>query len=126
MAQTQTAYQKPLLPDTHPAAADLSAKQFYAAKTDTDGAFVLGTAGDASDGPIQIGSASGGLTTIERLGISKFVAGAAVRAGYFMEVTTGGKYIELSSGKCVGKCVVGASADLAIGSMLVFSSQTSV
>ena len=119
MAQLQTAYEKLGLRDSHPAGADLTGKRGYASMMNSDGELILATAGVASQGPFTNVGIENELVTIETTGVAFFVAGGVVRAGYRMEVTTGGKYIELASGVCVGVCKVGASADGAFGSMQV-------
>lgn len=123
MAQVQKAYQKPLLPDSVPAGADLTGKQFYAVKLNSDGEAILATAAGVSDGILETEnpntSSPYGQVVIERAGISYFVAGAACTPDQYLEVGTGGKLVPLAAGKVVAKCVVGAAADLAVGSCQV-------
>lgn len=70
--------EKPLFQDSFLAAADLSAKRYYAVKLDTAGKIVLAGAGEGSIGILQRGEGVGKVCPVMMLGISYAILGAAV------------------------------------------------
>jgi len=89
------------------AAADLSAKQYYAVTNGSGGANVA-TAAKACDGILQDNPASGKAGSIARTGITKAAisASSALTAGVTMlEVDTGGTLKPVASGTIVAKAL---------------------
>lgn len=101
------------------AAADLSAKQFFAVKLDANGDVVLSGDGDLSLGILQNAPILGEACEIEMDGISKTVAGAAVAIGAEVAANAAGKLITAVA----GKRVVAVALQAAAGDLSVFSTK---
>ncbi len=87
------AWEKPLENLSLVAAADFSAKQFYAVKIDANGAAALAGAGDNAVGIMQDNPASGTIGNVMTLGVSKAVYGGTVTAGDNLSSDANGKLI---------------------------------
>ena len=80
------------------AAADLSAKQFYAVKITAARAVNLAsTGGEAIYGILQNTPTSGLAADVGILGVSKAIAGAAVTAGDYLMTDTSGRLITVTT-----------------------------
>lgn len=75
------------------AAADLSAKQYYAVKVDSNGKAALAGAGENAAGIIQNNPTSGQVTTVSVLGVSKAVYGGSISAGQNLTPDASGKLV---------------------------------
>lgn len=87
------AWEKPLEKITLIAAADLSAKQFYAVKIDNNGKAVLAGAGENAVGILQNTPTAGNVAEVMTLGVSKAVYGATVTGGQNLSADANGKLI---------------------------------
>lgn len=105
------AWEQPLQCISLIAATDLSAKQFYAVKVDSNGKAALAGAGERAAGILQNDPASGKVANVMALGVSKAVYGASVTAGAELEVDANGKLITASTGKVVGIALESGSAN---------------
>lgn len=77
------------------AAADLSAKQYFACKIDSNGAVALcAVAGERSDGILQDDPASGRSATLRTFGASKGFLGGSVAAGDLLTTDANGKLVK--------------------------------
>lgn len=103
---------------TRLAAADLSAKQYYAAKVDSNGAAALAGAGEFAIGLIQNNPGSGYSTTVRVAGVSKAVAGGSVTAGAKVAADANGKLVAATDAK-VNTSDAGAAADAVIASNVI-------
>lgn len=84
---------------TLPAAADLSAKQYYAVKVDSSGNAALAGAGDRAAGILQNAPAAAGrAATIATGGRTKAVAGGSITAGNFVASDSNGKLVAETTG----------------------------
>ncbi len=104
------------------AGADLSTKQFFAVKVDTDGDVVLAGAGEVAVGILQDKPAADGrAATVADGGVSKCVFGATVAPGALVMSDANGKLITATTGNYViGICREGGDAD-EIGSVILGS-----
>lgn len=103
------------------AAADLSAKQFYAVKVTAANAVNLAGLGESAVGILQGKPISGEAAELAISGdVSKMVAGGAVAAGDKVAVTALGKAKVAASGEYViGTALNAAGADLELFSVLL-------
>ena len=92
------------------AAADLSAKQFYAVKVDSNGKAALAGAGEAAIGILQNNPAS-----IMVSGTTKAVAGGSITAGDVVAANADGKIVSATKGR-TNTSDAGAAADALLGS----------
>jgi hypothetical protein len=77
-----------------PAAADLSAKQFYAVKVNSSGQAALAAAGEFAIGILQNKPTAGQAATIVTVGpVSKAVAGGSITAGALVAADANGKLV---------------------------------
>lgn len=79
-------------------AVDLSAKDGYAAKFDTDGINVCGAATDRVVGVITTGAVAGGNSGVCVLGACRAIAGGTILAGQHVTPTTDGRLIATGAG----------------------------
>lgn len=102
------------------AAADLSAKQFYAVKQTSTGINLAG-AGEAIVGILQNKpSALGQATEVETLGLSKAVGGAAITQGAAVTPDGNGKLITATTGDHIaGTAWTGCGADAELFTVLL-------
>lgn len=91
----------PILNITLIAAADLSAKQYYAVKVDSAGKGALAGAGERAAGILQNVPESGKSGTVMVFGISKAVYGATVAAGAALMVNASGQLITATAGNFI-------------------------
>lgn len=105
------------------AAADLSAKQYYAIKVDTDGKAALAGAG-LGIGILQDEPVSGAIGQVAVSGISPAIAGGTVTAGDRVTANASGKLVTATAGK-TDTSDVGAAADPLIGSNVIGIALTS-
>lgn len=82
-----------------PAAADLTAKQFYAVKVDSTGKAALAGAGEFAIGLLQNKPGSGQAATVAYGGISKALAGGTIAAGATVAVNSDGKLVDATEAK---------------------------
>ena len=103
------------------AAADFSAKQFYAVKVDNTGKAALAGAGDWAIGILQNNPTSGEAATVRISGKSKFSADAAVAAGAKVTPSADGQVVTavIATDNTLGVCLEATAAAGEIGSMLV-------
>lgn len=87
------------------AAADLSAKQFYAVKFDTAGKINLATAAKNIDGILQNKPTTDQAALIAYDGVSKAALSGTVSNGDLLEVASGGTFVTLASGTAVCKAL---------------------
>ena len=99
------------------AGADLSAKQFYAVKLDSNGAAVVAGDGEDAVGILQNKPASGQAATVRVVGISKFVAGGAISLPNRVASDANGKAKAAVAGR-TNTSDAGASADALLGSFV--------
>lgn len=99
------------------AAADFSAKQFFAVKVDNAGKAALGGAGDFCVGLLQDNVPSGEAAGVRVSGKSKGVAGAAITAGAKVTADANGRLVTAtaSTDNCLG---VALSAAAALGEVI--------
>lgn len=83
------------------ASADLSAKQYYACKIDSNGQIALAGAGENAIGIIQNKPTSGSIVTVGTLGLSKAVYGGTVTAGQNLMSDSAGKLVTASGTNAV-------------------------
>lgn len=100
------------------AAADLSAKQFYAAKIDSNGKAAVAGAGEACVGIIQNNPLAGSPASVMMSGTSKAKAGGSITAGDYVAADANGKFVSATKGK-VNTSDAGAAADPVIGSNVI-------
>ena len=100
------------------AATDLSAKQHYLVKIDTNGKAALAAAGEAAAGVLQDKPASGAVGTVQTSGVSRCVAGEAIAKGALVASNASGKAKPAVLGK-TDTSDVGAAADPLIGSHVI-------
>lgn len=104
---------------TEVAAADLSAKQFFAAKQTSTGINLAG-AGEAIQGVIDNKPAAGEPVELVHSGIADAIAGAAVAKGAKVMSTAAGKFVTATTGNViVGVAMAAAGADLEIFPVLL-------
>lgn len=97
------------------AAADLSAKQFYAVKVDSNGRAAVAGAGEAAIGILQNNPASGVPASIMVSGTTKAVAGGSITAGDVVAANADGKIVSATKGR-TNTSDAGAAADALLGS----------
>lgn len=94
------------------AAADLSAKQFFAVKFGASGVALCSVAGEQCDGFLQNKPEAGVAASVAVTGKSKGVAGAAITKGARVTVTAAGKIVTATAGDYVlGVALEAAGAD---------------
>ena len=100
---------------TFVAAADLSAKQYYAVTNGATGINVS-TAAKAMDGVLQDKPASGKAGCVARGGVSKvaITASTAVTVNDLLEVDTGGTFKPVAAGIAVAKALEALSSTAAV------------
>lgn len=97
----------------------LASKQYYVVKLSAARTVVgVSAATDAPYGINQHEAASGGVTSVQRYGISKAVAGAAIAAGAEVYALASGK---LTSVPVLGSYAIGKAVDAASGDGSIFS-----
>lgn len=97
------------------AAADLSAKQFYAVKLDTNGKIALAGVGDFAIGILQDAPASGKFGLVRVQGVSKFLAGTTITTADLIKSDSAAKAGVAVKGK-TDTSDTGAAADALLGS----------
>ena len=97
------------------AAADLSAKQFYAVKVDSNGKAALAGAGEHAIGVLQNKPTSGNAATVRISGATKMVASAAIAAGAVVAATAAGKSVTATKAS-TNTSDAGVAADALVGS----------
>lgn len=97
------------------AAADLSAKQFYAVKVDSNGAAAVAGAGEFSVGIVQNDPTSGKAATVRVGGISKATAGDTINKGDLVAANASGKLVVATKGRTKTDDT-GAAVDALLGS----------
>lgn len=97
------------------AAADLSEKQFYCVKIDSNGAIALAGAGEAAVGVLQNKPVAAEAAEVMVMGTTKAVAGAAISKGALVASDANGKLKAAVLGK-TDTSDAGAAADPLIGS----------
>lgn len=97
------------------AAADLSAKQYFAVKVDSNGAAAVAGAGELACGILQNAPASAAIAVVRVSGISKMIGGGTVAKGSAVAADSSGKGKVAVAGK-TDTSDAGASADALIGS----------
>lgn len=100
------------------AAADLSAKQFFAVKIDNTGKVDLAGAGEMAIGILQNNPASGQVASVAFIGTSKAIAGDSITAGDPLAVDANGKLV-LATKARTNTSDAGAAADPLIGSNVI-------
>src|ERR1022692_4039905 len=90
-----------------PAAADLSAKQFYAVTVGSTAA--LAATGKNADGFLQNKPTSGVAASVAIFGVTKAAITDTITAGALLEVASGGTLINHSSGTIVAKALDGGA-----------------
>lgn len=100
------------------AAADLSAKQFFAAKVDSNGKAAVAGAGEACIGVVQNNPLAGSPASIMVSGTTKAKAGGSITAGDFVAADANGKFVSATKAK-VNTSDAGAAADAVIGSNVI-------
>lgn len=95
------AWEKPLEQISLIAAADLSAKQYYAVKVDSNGKAALAGAGENAIGILQDTPAADKVGNVMTLGVSKAVYGATVTAGQNLSADANGKLIPTAGSAAV-------------------------
>ena len=103
---------------TRVAAADLSAKQFFAVKIDNTGKAALSGAGEPAIGILQNNPASGVAAAIAISGTSKAVAGGSITAGDRLTADATGKMVTATAGR-TNTSDTGVAADPLIGSNVI-------
>lgn len=97
------------------AAADLSAKQFYAMKVDSNGQAAVAGAGEVVVGVLQNDPASGQAACVATAGVVRAVAGGSITAGATVAANASGKFVDAAEAK-VDTSDAGGAADPVIGS----------
>lgn len=87
------------------AAADLSAKLFYAISTDSSGKAAIATAAKNCDGFLQNKPTAGQAADVAIFGVTKVQTSGAVTAGALMEVDASGNLKSIASGTAVAKAL---------------------
>jgi len=106
---------------------DLSTKQYYAVKVDTNGQAVLAGAGENSVGVVQNVPASGQTATVMTLGISPVVYGASITAGSNVTPDANGKVVTAGGSDAVlGIALESGNADEVHPILLVTRTSTGV
>lgn len=100
------------------AAADLSAKQFFAAKIDSNGKAAVAGAGEACVGVIQNNPPAGSPANIMVNGTTKAKAGGSITAGDYVAADANGKFVVATKGR-TNTSDAGAAADALLGSNVV-------
>lgn len=119
------AYEIPCFEHTFVAGADLSAKQFYAVKLDSNGAIVLAGAGENAIGVLQEDVASGYYGNVMILGITKGICGNTVTAGNNVSADASGKFIPTAGdAAAIGVALASGSANDIIPIVLVTRTAT--
>jgi hypothetical protein len=97
---------------TAPAAADLSAYQFYACSYDANANLTLAAAGKNMDGILQGKPKAGEAAQFCRDGYSKaaITAGVAITIGELLQVDTGGTFTAAGTGTAVAKALQSIAA----------------
>lgn len=101
-----------------PAAADLSTKQFYAIKVDSNGKAAVASTGEFCAGILQNKPGSGQAATVAYGGISKAIAGGNVTAGMTVAANSDGKVVNAAEA-VVDTSNTGAAADAVIASNVI-------
>jgi hypothetical protein len=111
MAYEATSFQMTLV-----AAADLSAKQYFAVKIDSNGQAALAGAGEPAVGILQNKPTAGQSATVWTFGPrSKALAGGTIAAGALVAADSSGKFVTATTGK-TNTSDAGAAADPLIAS----------
>ncbi len=84
--------------DAKPAGADLTGKEGYAVKLDTDGTLILATAGDPVWGIVIEGTTAGKYTTCAISDMPEAVCGAAIAEGAKVASDANGKLVTATTG----------------------------
>lgn len=93
------------------AAADLTAKQFYAVKIDSNGQAALAGAGESAIGIVQNNPAAGSPASVMISGTSKAKAGGNITAGAKVAANSSGVFVAATTGNAViGFAKTGASS----------------
>lgn len=106
------------------AAADLSAKQYYAVKVDSNGKAALAGAGEFVAGILQNKPVAGQAANIAWGGVTKAFAGGNITAGNKVAADANGKFVAASEA-VVNTSDAGAAADPSIGSNVIGVALTS-
>lgn len=110
---TDYAFESDLRTRSVPAAADLSAKQYYAVKLNSSGQIAVCGDDEFAYGILQDKpSAAGRVGCVAVGGVSRCVFGGTVAAGDIVNVDTNGKIVALATGdgRMLGVCRVGGSS----------------
>lgn len=97
------------------AAADLSAKQFYAVKVDSNGKAAVAGAGEHAVGVVQNDPTSGQAATVRIGGVTKAKAGGSITAGDRVAADASGTFVAATLAK-VNTSDGGAASDPVIAS----------
>lgn len=100
------------------AAADLSAKQFFAVKVDSAGKAAVAGAGQTVAGILQNDPASGQAGTVRVLGVSKAEAGGTVAAGDRVAADANGALVAATA-STVNTSDAGGASDPVVGSNVI-------
>jgi hypothetical protein len=100
------------------AAAALTAKQFYAAKIDSNGKAALAGAGEAAIGIIQNNPPAGSPASVMISGTSKAIAGGEITAGAVVAANADGKLVAATKGR-TDTSDTGGAADALLGSNVI-------
>jgi hypothetical protein len=100
------------------AAADLSTKQFYGVKIDSNGKAALAAAGEFAIGILQNNPALGVAATVRISGASKGIAGAAITAGALVTTDANGKIVTATLARTKTDDA-GVAADALLGSNVI-------
>lgn len=97
------------------AAADLTTKQFFAVKVDSNGKAALAAAGEFAIGVLQNNPAINQVASIQFSGTTKAVAGGTIAAGAMVTVDANGKFVTATGGR-TNTSDAGVAADALLGS----------
>lgn len=93
------------------AAADLSAKQYYAVKVDTDGKAALAGNGENAVGILQDEPASGAFGCVQTSGVSQAIAGDTINEGDRIGTDANGKCVPAATGDyIIGRALTSAAS----------------
>ncbi len=114
------AFEEILQKITVPAAADLSAKQYFFGAIDSSGEFAVAGAGAQVDGVIQNEpDAQGKATTVGISGVSKVLAGGTVAAGELVASDSAGEAVAAATGDNIAGVAMASAVDGDIMSVLL-------
>jgi len=103
------------------AAADLSAKKYFAAKISADNTVDLaGAVGDTFGGVIVVENDIGRGVVCRLLGLSKAISGAAVTVGVYITVDGNGKFIDQAAAAGVNNTIWGIALSATSGADEIF------